>query len=477
MTTEFPEKSFVLAKVKGYPEWPALVVCTDDIPTAMADKKPKTRTDSICVKFYFDDKYLWCNSSNLKLIDKQFIREFLVESGEEVPAGEEDFVDNQAGRRKRIVSAYLKAYTLPIDEFIKWGSWGEPKEPELDDLEDIDEFEESDHFEEDEDDDKPKRSGKGRGRPKRSEATTAKPRGRKRKAEEPSASTTKPSKRGRKKKLPIADIPIIDNEEDEDFVEGEEDFEDEEVIDSDAEDEDEDEDTPLANIDKDWGVIEQENKSSINFKLIPDSKILADEVSSMTGWCWSIRCEIQEMLFPEGSTKLKDVKREQLALDVKRRLKEEAEKQKLPPSASIETEIKQEQEQEPVEEQEQEELQLPSLNYKAIKKSLDAIILQIVESDISKSVLRSSGLNKILLVVLKTPELQSANTPKLKKWWSSTYGYDVAVDNRWSPSFTNKMHEFEEATRREIEEEKRRKRKEERRSTPTAATTENSVAV
>lgn len=476
MTTEFPERSFVLAKVKGYPEWPALVISNDEIPESMLDKKPKTRLDSICVKFYFDDKYLWCNSTNIKLIDREYIRNYLVEAGEEVPAGHEDFIDNQAGRRKRIVSAYLKAYTLPIDEFIKWGSWGEPKQPELDELDELDELEDLD---EDDEEVKPKPTGRGRGRPKRSETTNTTGRGRKRKIENPAPPKPTGAKRGRKKKQPIVDIPIIDNEDDEDFVEGEEYFEDDEAADSDgglSDDEEDEDDEPIANIDKDWGIIEQENKSTINFNLIPDSKVLANEVATMTSWCWGIRYEIQEMLFPDETTKLKDFKRKQLALDVKRMLKEEAEKLKLPPSASIEPEVKEEQPEqiEQLQQPKEEELKLPPLNYKSIKKTLDEIILQIIDSDISKSVLRSTGLNKIILIVLKTPELQSANTSKLQKWWAKTYSYQVEVDNRWSPTFTNKMHEFEEAARREAEEEKRRKRKEERKSTPILATTETS---
>lgn len=466
MSTEFPEKTFVLAKVKGYPEWPALVVPKDSIPENMMDKRPKTRVDSICVKFYFDDQYLWCSTANAKVIDRDYIRSYLVEAGEEVPPGEEDFVDNQAGRRKRVVSAYLKAYTLPLDEFIQWGSWGEPKAPEVDDLDELDDFDEE---EEEEEEVKPKRGARSKHRAKaaakpasKSTSRAASSRSRKRKTED---TPPTPAKRSRKKQ-PIADIPIIDNEEDEDFVEGEEDFEDEDGADSDVASDASDEE-PIANIDADWGIMEQENPSGIDFSLVPESKILSKEVNVMTSWCWDIRYQIQDMLFPEEATKIKDERRKQLALDVKRMLKEEAQKQKLPPSASVDPEVKEEKEQEEKPQPQEEEPQIAPLNYRAVKKSLDALILQIVESDISKSVLRSTGLNKILLVVLKTPELQSTNTPKLREWWAKTYLYEPQPDNRWSPTFTNKMHEIEENAHREAEEERRRRRKEERRSTPT----------
>lgn len=483
----FAPMSFVLAKVKGYQPWPSLTVPTESIPSNMQTKRPKTR--SICVKFYYDDLYQWCAPTVLTPLDEDTIKGFLKDAGEEPDASTGEFVYTES-RRKRIVSAYLKAITVPKDDFIKWGSWGEPK-VEVDPLDELLESEEAESIEEDYDEEeKPKPKGRGRKGNAKVSATTAtkktaivkKPstatpakRGRKRKSEvdqlKEEAPKT-PAKRGRKKK--IIDIPIIDDEEDEDFVEGQEEesdeiFDDDEGMESDASD------TDYTKFDKDWGLIEEENTTGIDFATIPPSYVLSNEVAEMTAWCWKVRSDIQSLIFPDEITKLKDIKRKELALEVKRRLKEEALKLKnksaatqvSAPSTGPDDNADGEEEasdvNESVKEEKQEESSLPPLNYRSIKKSLEPIITNIIASDISKSVLRTSGLSKVISILIKTPELETSLQGKLQEWWKNTFGFELDQDERWSVTFTNAMHEAEEQQRRDIEEEKRRKRREERR--------------
>lgn len=114
----------VLAKVKGYPQWPAMVLDESILPDYVLKKKPKTmkippkKKNSppayvIPVRFFSDDTYIWIKSNEILLLTTEMIDDFL----------------NKPKRRKDnlLESAYkLARNPLDIESFVKYGSSGKP---------------------------------------------------------------------------------------------------------------------------------------------------------------------------------------------------------------------------------------------------------------------------------------------------------------------------------------------------------------
>lgn len=123
-------KAIVLAKVKGYRPWPAMVLDEAILPANVKKLKPKTvkltkRRPLIVVpvRFFSDDTYIWIKSPDLKPLKRTEILSFL---------------QTHTGGRKRKFDPLVEAYQLaesPPDMqlFNLWGSKGEGHVPETTD--------------------------------------------------------------------------------------------------------------------------------------------------------------------------------------------------------------------------------------------------------------------------------------------------------------------------------------------------------
>lgn len=135
--------TIVLAKVKGYRAWPAMVLAYDILPENIKSMRPKSVKQAkklktplivVPVRFFSDDTYIWIKSADLKLLGQQEI---------------DDFLAKRANAKKHdiLIDAYKLAQNPPdMEEFNRWGSAGPaPDIPDNtddifdDDDEDIDE--------------------------------------------------------------------------------------------------------------------------------------------------------------------------------------------------------------------------------------------------------------------------------------------------------------------------------------------------
>ncbi|CCE86392.1 Piso0_004878 [Millerozyma farinosa CBS 7064] len=150
---KFSPKSIVLAKVKGYPSWPAMILDESLLPEHISNLKPKTLKQKkgskpvsiLPVRFFSDDTYIWIKSSDLKPLSADTVSKY--------------FGNERRRKDKLLDNAYKLAQNPPdMELFIKWGSKGEPpKVVERDDDEldliDEDEDEELEDLEEEDEED------------------------------------------------------------------------------------------------------------------------------------------------------------------------------------------------------------------------------------------------------------------------------------------------------------------------------------
>ncbi|KAI5956068.1 hypothetical protein KGF57_003554 [Candida theae] len=146
MSEQYPPKSIVLAKVKGYPAWPAMVLDVSLLPSHILNKRPMNKQHEptpniIPIKFFSDDTYIWIKSTDIK------------------PLSQEDIAAHffQSSKKRRKDTVLDQAFQLakdPLDmkEFIKYGSKGAPEGVDAnagDDVVDTGEEEEEEEEEED----------------------------------------------------------------------------------------------------------------------------------------------------------------------------------------------------------------------------------------------------------------------------------------------------------------------------------------
>lgn len=120
----FKPTDVVLAKVKGYPQWPAMVLDESILPDYVLQKKPKTLKIPpkkknlpfiyvIPVRFFSDDTYIWIKSNEIQFLTTEMINNFL-----EKPKRRKDNL---------LESAYqLAKNPLDMELFVKYGSSGKP---------------------------------------------------------------------------------------------------------------------------------------------------------------------------------------------------------------------------------------------------------------------------------------------------------------------------------------------------------------
>lgn len=178
--------SIVLAKVKGFPPWPAMVLEETLLPaniiamkprSVRQTKKPKRAAKvgpivSAPVRFFSDDTYIWIKNTDLKALSSDEISKYL-----------DKFKNNQLKKRKdnKLLRAYELAANPPdVETFVRWGSKGQPEavpvatdegpeyEPEA--LDELDEDEEEDEEEEEDDEEEEEDYGNKRKKQKRAPA-------------------------------------------------------------------------------------------------------------------------------------------------------------------------------------------------------------------------------------------------------------------------------------------------------------------
>ncbi|KAM9907317.1 hypothetical protein OXX79_001023 [Metschnikowia pulcherrima] len=124
--------AIVLAKVKGYRAWPAMVLDENILPENIRKMKPKsiklTRKMPrpviiVPVRFFSDDTYIWIKSCDLKILSPKEIEDFLLK--------------RINSKKDTLIDAYKLAQNPPdMGEFNKWGSQGPPEFTDSPDEED-----------------------------------------------------------------------------------------------------------------------------------------------------------------------------------------------------------------------------------------------------------------------------------------------------------------------------------------------------
>ena len=535
MSSSLEPKQLVLAKIKGFPDWPAIVVPADQIPAKLKTSKNAKfldnylHNDHVCVKFYYDDQYSWTNFASTKPLNDQIIDDYLISVGElnggDDPASVPS-TGKRGGRKKRITEAYLKVKQVPVDEFLEWGSWGKPVVPDLESELEAEEI-------------TPEYEAPGESKPvnrKKRAAASAKSEQskKKQKATKKSTSTTTSklvqkggkkggkSRRGAKDESETPDSVAFDEEEfiindeaegDDDYISSLDDSVSVEDDDEDADDADDfaDEDENVDDAEDSgellddeeagevdnaqledeegeevWGLDTSKAKDlNVKFNEIPPASALAVEVAEMTAWCRELRAELQKLIFPLKKQKQgeKAEKKEEAQNDDMNGEKSTADSATSIPADTTSNQIAAElvkteeaKEQNGMEEasekakEEDQEEDDRVIDYKKINKTIDGLVAPLLAADLSKSILKTTGLMKIINIILKKPELQTPTVRKLNKWWADNFHFKIDVDYRWGDDYTIEMHLQEEEERKEREEERKRRRKEERKSHSLAAT-------
>lgn len=161
---DYPPGTIVLAKLKSFPPWPAIVIPDDLVPEGVASSKPKKPASSSgarssrasrsrrkstaaqsqtsqqdsrlwCVRFLRDDTFMWATANDISLLTKEQIEKFLSKNP-----------------KKGIRSAYEMALDPPeVEEFIIYGSDGKPID--IDNEADDADFEDGESTPDDDDED------------------------------------------------------------------------------------------------------------------------------------------------------------------------------------------------------------------------------------------------------------------------------------------------------------------------------------
>lgn len=123
--SELEPTTIVLAKVKGYRPWPAMVLSHDILPENVKKLKPKPRKTKgkpvpvVPVRFFSDNTYIWTKETDLKRLESEEINGYL---------------EKRSGPRRRLdplLEAYQMALSPPdMAEFVLW-STKEPVEHEV----------------------------------------------------------------------------------------------------------------------------------------------------------------------------------------------------------------------------------------------------------------------------------------------------------------------------------------------------------
>ncbi|GME81852.1 unnamed protein product [Ambrosiozyma monospora] len=445
--SEFPAGSLVLTKIKGFPEWPSRVIPFDLLPEKIqkikpksikkrASKSKKTPKDNepveiLCVKFYGDDEYIWCSNQDLKPLTYEAIDEFLIKKGE-IPDKGGNIVGKKAAKTNKVTNAFLLARNkeLSWEDFAEYGSYGEPEEEEEEEEEVEEEVEEEPAEDEEEEVEAPKskkrKATMKKAAPKKKAKTETKTEKAtpklKLKVTKPKAESkakksdtkTKATAKGKGKAAPKAkkgkgkvkqEEEDEEEEEDNDYELNEKEEEEEEREEEEAEEEmvKEEEEELEEEQEADWGLeSDTENDEHIVDKeTFPTSEILAEEVKSCIKNYSDLRVQIQAVLIPSTKTETNgDGKTKSGSTD------KENEKN-------------------------------DTIDYDELAKKLTPLINKLIAlPEHSKAVLKSTNLSRLLIIILKKPELQNASfVKKLRKFVTDQLDHEVVSDERMADDY------------------------------------------
>lgn len=108
---KFEDKVLVLAKMSGYPAWPAFVMPTSLIPPGVTKAKKKSAT--YCVIFIPDGDFYWMNEKNLELLTREKLNTRL----SKIPVGYKPV--KKSGRTTNVNDALLAAKGMDFDKFME----------------------------------------------------------------------------------------------------------------------------------------------------------------------------------------------------------------------------------------------------------------------------------------------------------------------------------------------------------------------
>lgn len=256
----FPPGTIVLAKLKSFPPWPAIIIPDDLVPQKILKSKPKRPSSSSagnrrskrkttaaataageefkvwCVRFLKDDTYMWASVKELELLTEEKIQKTL-----------ENW---KSGKTKQLKSAYEMALNPPdVEDFIIYGSDGKPiqidneaddEDFQIEEGEDEEEEEEEEEIEEIseepedlDNDEEQEQAAETQPTKKRGKVATSKGPAKKRKTTTtPPArkSSTTQKKGGRKSKAAQTAVEDPDTSGDEDWENDIDEFEEAEII-------------------------------------------------------------------------------------------------------------------------------------------------------------------------------------------------------------------------------------------------------
>ena len=146
---KFEPKDLVLAKMPGYPPWPAYVMPDSQIPPSVL--KAKKKTANYCVVFIPDGDFYWMNEKNLEKLSRQKLSSKI----DEIPSNHKPSKKSSRARTTNVNDALL-ATKMDFDQFMDSVFNNDEDEEEVEDEEEEDveedDGEEADALEESEED-------------------------------------------------------------------------------------------------------------------------------------------------------------------------------------------------------------------------------------------------------------------------------------------------------------------------------------
>lgn len=122
----FPPGTVVLAKVKGFPAWPGMVVPEDVLPASVLNAKPRKNRQMWPVRFFIDTSHTWAYRNDLKPLGVEEAAKFLKAT--------------TRGRKDKSLHAAYKVASEPptLDEFVEQ-VYGHGEDEELEEEEEEEE--------------------------------------------------------------------------------------------------------------------------------------------------------------------------------------------------------------------------------------------------------------------------------------------------------------------------------------------------
>ena len=74
---EFKIGDVVLAKIKGFPSWPGIIMDDENVPRAVLEERPSGKSSLHTIRFFPAADYHWASARDLKLLTNEDIDTFL----------------------------------------------------------------------------------------------------------------------------------------------------------------------------------------------------------------------------------------------------------------------------------------------------------------------------------------------------------------------------------------------------------------